>query len=58
VVLGPVLFLPLPVTACQDSRSSLSSLSVLTCASEKSAVCVGALLFFATGMCGYCNWVV
>jgi hypothetical protein len=38
VVLGHVLILPLLLTACQDSRSSLSSLSVLSSASEKSAV--------------------
>jgi hypothetical protein len=47
VVLWHVLFLPLPLTACQDSRSSLSSLSVLSSASEKSAVWVGALLVVA-----------
>jgi hypothetical protein len=38
LVLVLVLFLPLPLAACQDSWSSLSSLSVLSSASEKSAV--------------------
>jgi hypothetical protein len=42
VVLGRVLFLPLALTACQDSRSLLSSLSMLSSASENGALLVAA----------------
>jgi hypothetical protein len=43
VVLGPVFFLPLPLTVCQDSQSSFSLVSLLSSACEKSAAWVGAL---------------
>jgi hypothetical protein len=57
VVLGPVLSLPLPLTSCQDNRSSLLLLSVLSSVSEKSAVGVSSLLVLL-GMCGLYNRVV
>jgi hypothetical protein len=47
VVLGAAPFLHLPLTLSQDSRSSSSTLSVLSSVSEKYAVCVGALLVAA-----------
>jgi hypothetical protein len=43
VVLGLVLSLPRPLTSCQDNRSSLSSLLVLSPVSEKSAAGASAL---------------
>jgi hypothetical protein len=46
VVLGHGLFLPFPLTACQDSWSSLSSLSILL------IMRMGLCLLLLFGMCG------
>jgi hypothetical protein len=48
VVLGLVLFYPLPLNSWQESRSPLSSLLLLSSAFEKSAVGTNALLVVAT----------
>jgi hypothetical protein len=52
VVLGLVLFFPLPLNSCQESRSSLSSLLLLSSVSEKSAFVVKAMLVGA--ICDVC----
>jgi hypothetical protein len=54
VVLELVLFLPLPLTSCQDNRASLSSLLVLYAVPEKSAVGVSVVFVVAT----WYMWIV
>jgi hypothetical protein len=48
VALGLVLFLPLPLTSYQDTRSSMPLLLVFSSVSEKFAVGVSALFVGAT----------
>jgi hypothetical protein len=58
MVWGLVPFFPLPLTSCQDIRSSLSSLLLLSSVSEKPAIGVIALIVVAA--CDACTllWTV